>query len=349
MFSTVFFAVALLSSVGASPAPAPIPNNPSPTLPSSCTDITSIVVASSATPYCSSYLKITDVTSYTTSTATSTVTVTTGEASTSIVFRPGNGPSMKRRDTELDAPDSRAQPPKVRLSERNTPSCNRDNCLRNLDDAQYSSSASAFCNVYTQTTTSIAVPTFIKNCGDPPSPSRLSSACSCIFPATTTTSKPPAYTSSACSCLGLTASTTTSTAIADVKTTVTVSPAVVTKTVYPCASPLPSPGPAYRLAGGNLPVTTNTLFSLDSPEGASAIACCNACFFELQNCVQANWFFYEGCVAHLGQSVVGNGKGVSATCPQGQIQGLAYGPDPSPPFRSTGDIAGPCGQRYSGY
>jgi hypothetical protein len=35
-------------------------------------------------------------------------------------------------------------------------------------------------------------------------------------------------------------------------------------------------------------------------------------------------------------------------CPRGKIDGLTYGPDNGGPFRSTGDIAGPCGVEYSG-
>lgn len=40
------------------------------------------------------------------------------------------------------------------------------------------------------------------------------------------------------------------------------------------------------------------------------------------------------------------GKGVSAVCPAGTFVGLVYLPDSNPPFRSTGDIAGPCGVAY---
>ena len=47
--------------------------------------------------------------------------------------------------------------------------------------------------------------------------------------------------------------------------------------------------------------------------------------------------------------VTGSGVGVSAVCPAGRISGLGYAPDFSPPFRSTGDIAGPCGEGYTNF
>lgn len=334
MFPSILFAFAVFSYGDASPAP--FPNDATPTVPSSCTDITSVVPPTSATPFCSVYLSLSDKTVFTTISATLTVTVTPSATatSTSYVLLPGNPPAPKARHAE-------------RLMERNT--CNRDNCLRNLVDARYVTSAAAFCSTYTATTTSIAVPTYIDKCGQPAIPSRLSSACSCAFPTTTSTTKGPAYTSSACSCLSLTTSTTTQTAIADFITTViaaTATPATKS-TVYPCASPLPSPGPAYGLAQGSVPHVENSLFYINTPEGASAEACCNTCFFEIENCIQAFWYSYEGCVVSQGTDVNGTGQGISKTCPAGIIQGLQYGPDGTPPFRSTGDFAGPCGEAYA--
>ena len=47
--------------------------------------------------------------------------------------------------------------------------------------------------------------------------------------------------------------------------------------------------------------------------------------------------------------MTGTGIGVSSVCPNGAIGGLTYGPDSNPPFRSTGDIAGPCGQSYTNF
>jgi len=44
----------------------------------------------------------------------------------------------------------------------------------------------------------------------------------------------------------------------------------------------------------------------------------------------------------------GEEEGVNAQCPQGQIEGLAYGNDTDPAFRSTGNIVGPCGVSYFG-
>lgn len=334
----MLFLLALLSFGSASPAP--LPNDAATTSTPDCLSVTILPPPPSRTPFCSSYLSLTDKTIYTTSSATQTITVTPSATSTftSYTFLPGNPPPSPKLRRDIPA-----------LAERNT--CNRDNCLRNLVDARYVTSAQAFCSTYTATTTSIAVPSYIANCGQPAVPSRLSSACSCAFPTTTAPpNQDPSATSKACSCLGLTTSTVTSTAIADYVTTITASPAVATttKTVYPCASPLPSPGPAYGLAQGSRPPTDNTLFYLDSPEGNSAAACCNTCFFGVPNCVQAFWYFYEGCVvSQVSGAANGDGQSVSGVCPAGRIQGLTYGPDNGGPFRSTGDIAGPCGQAYT--
>ena len=78
----------------------------------------------------------------------------------------------------------------------------------------------------------------------------------------------------------------------------------------------------------------------------SAEACCNLCYFGLTNCVQAWYYFYEGCV--VGQAdAVGNGVGINDVCPTGQFQGLTYRNDSGADFRSTGDFAGPCGMTYN--
>lgn len=45
----------------------------------------------------------------------------------------------------------------------------------------------------------------------------------------------------------------------------------------------------------------------------------------------------------------GTGKGVSSSCPAGTFGGLTYGPDVNPAFRSTGNIAGPCGVGYTNF
>ena len=64
--------------------------------------------------------------------------------------------------------------------------------------------------------------------------------------------------------------------------------------------------------------------------------------------MQAYFYSYQGCV--VSQATAGKGDGVgagSSSCPAGRLLGLSYGPDVSPAFRSTGNIAGPCGQVYS--
>jgi hypothetical protein len=135
----------------------------------------------------------------------------------------------------------------------------------------------------------------------------------------------------------------------------TVEAAASTSTLYPCASPFPSLTPTLPYGDATLPSnfsTENTLFYVSSTtEGASAQACCNACFFELANCIQAYWYSYEGCVVSLAtnSSLAGSASGeqVSTACPAGIFNGLTYEQDTNPAFRSTGNIAGPCGQTYN--
>jgi predicted alpha-1,2-mannosidase len=59
--------------------------------------------------------------------------------------------------------------------------CNSDKCLRNLRDARYSASASAFCTTYLErlVTATTAIPRFVANCGR--QPTRVSSACTCLL------------------------------------------------------------------------------------------------------------------------------------------------------------------------
>jgi len=69
------------------------------------------------------------------------------------------------------------------------PNCNHDNCLRQF--IQESSLASAFCPSYMASTSSgtgSALPTFVSNCEN--SPSKVSSACSCIVTPTATSTAP---------------------------------------------------------------------------------------------------------------------------------------------------------------
>lgn len=157
--------------------------------------------------------------------------------------------------------------------------------------------------------------------------------------------------SQACSCLSLTTPTTTVISTSTITATQTVPAQTKFTTIYPCADPLPSPGPAYGDAPNPLPPTipgtANDRYYLDTPEGASAQSCCNTCFFEIANCIQAFWYSYQGCVIMQGVGVVGTGQGVTNTCPNGVISGLTYGPDVNPAFRSTGNIVGPCGSAYN--
>ena len=162
--------------------------------------------------------------------------------------------------------------------------------------------------------------------------------------------------STGCSCLNLPTPTntitipSTSTLTATVQTTVTVSPPVITSTVYPCATPVPSLIPTIPFGIANqqgIFETQNNRYPLDSTEGASLEGCCNLCYFGLPDCVQAWWYSYQGCVVQQAISIEGTGQGISEVCPSGKISALRYGPDTSPPFRSTGSIAGPCGVEYN--
>ncbi|OKL62116.1 hypothetical protein UA08_02368 [Talaromyces atroroseus] len=128
-----------------------------------------------------------------------------------------------------------------------------------------------------------------------------------------------------------------------------------TKTFYPCATPFPSLIPTLPYGDSSLPdnfATENSIFNVAStPQGASAEACCNACFFEVPNCVQAYWYSYEGCVVSqvTNGSIAGaaSGQQVSHVCPAGTFNGLSYANDTNPASRSTGNIAGPCAQTYN--
>jgi hypothetical protein len=75
--------------------------------------------------------------------------------------------------------------------------CNQDNCYNNL--AHNSVSASSFCNTFTTTTNTATtgLPTFINSeCGY----ARLSSACSCLYTAASTTSLTSSSSSTSSSC-----------------------------------------------------------------------------------------------------------------------------------------------------
>lgn len=74
--------------------------------------------------------------------------------------------------------------------------CNQDNCYRQLQAS--SSQASGFCPTYTLSPATAPIPTFANQCGG--LPSRISSACSCLYPSTvvptTTSASTPSATSS---------------------------------------------------------------------------------------------------------------------------------------------------------
>lgn len=122
-----------------------------------------------------------------------------------------------------------------------------------------------------------------------------------------------------------------------------------------CATPVPGEGGnkvqtvPYGLAypyPSSVPGTSNQRFDL-STKGGTLEGCCNICYFDIPNCLQAFYYSYQGCVVQQPTEIVGTGPGVSSVCPNGQIAGLTYNRDTNPPFRSTGNIAGPCGQTYN--
>lgn len=64
--------------------------------------------------------------------------------------------------------------------------------------------------------------------------------------------------------------------------------------------------------------------------------------------MQAYYYSYEGCVVSQATNISSaDGTDVSSVCPAGVFEGLTYGPDISPAFKSTGNIAGPCGVAYA--
>ncbi|KAG7008652.1 hypothetical protein G7Y79_00004g012360 [Physcia stellaris] len=164
--------------------------------------------------------------------------------------------------------------------------------------------------------------------------------------------------SSACSCLNIPTPTTTVTTTKTATTTKTVStsktvqPPVVTSTKYPCATPIPTKVPTIpygKSDGTGVGETSNSRYYLDTPEGETLEGCCNVCYFGIPNCIQAFWYSYQGCVVQQAVAPSGSGVGVSSVCPNGKISGLTYNRDTGADFRSTGDIAGPCGQVYNNF
>ena len=327
---------ALVGNIHTSPAPQYAGSAPTR---ASCTAIASIFPFSvEASSFCYTYLGIptTTVTS-TDAFAWTLYTVTVANTHTSILFSPGN-------DTTVTAIPVKTGPAHQKQA------CTRDACLRNLVDTRCSERASSFYTTYTTGTYPSAMPSYLRGCSA--SRARAMSGCSCAFPRTSTL---PAtdLTSSACSCLKLSPLTTSLVLAVDYApaATVTCSPAL--ETVYPCATApdgsLPSPGPAYgKYQDANKLELSNKLLHRSTPQGASAQACCNACFFEEDNCIQAWWYDYEGCVISQATNLTSaSGHGLNPRCPAGTFNGLTYIPDFEPPFRSTGDIAGSCGVDYS--
>ncbi|KAL8947757.1 MAG: hypothetical protein Q9222_005997 [Ikaeria aurantiellina] len=158
--------------------------------------------------------------------------------------------------------------------------------------------------------------------------------------------------SSGCECLSLPTPVKKATTTAIQTVTTKIPPPIVTKTVYPCATPISSLTPTvpYGLSSGspNIGGQQNSLYG-SGTTGTTLEGCCNLCYFGVPNCIQAFYYFYQGCVVSQAISVTGTGPGVSDVCPNGQIAGLTYNRDTNPPFRSTGNIAGPCGQTYNNF
>ncbi|OTA90917.1 hypothetical protein M434DRAFT_13521 [Hypoxylon sp. CO27-5] len=126
-----------------------------------------------------------------------------------------------------------------------------------------------------------------------------------------------------------------------------------TQTIYPCADMSNFHGPAYGDAKISAPLDQQkSYYELKNSTGygASAESCCNACYFAVSNCVQAYWYFYGGCVISVATNLTASsGVNPSSVCPVGTFEGLTYGPDLNPAFRSTGNIAGPCGWDYTNF
>ena len=120
-----------------------------------------------------------------------------------------------------------------------------------------------------------------------------------------------------------------------------------------CASPISSPayGVAQSFNANEGPITTTT-YNLTTSDGSSALACCNKCFFESQNCVRALYNSPNsivtsnpmGCIVSTAPQAVGDNVDAHRTgsCPAGVINGLYYTPSDG----SQIHIAGPCGYLY---
>ncbi|KAL9007384.1 MAG: hypothetical protein Q9173_007332, partial [Seirophora scorigena] len=115
-----------------------------------------------------------------------------------------------------------------------------------------------------------------------------------------------------------------------------------------CATPVPTLIPTVPFGKANFAGVgdfDNQLYG-SGTKGATLDGCCNLCYFELQNCINAYFYGYQGCVVSRPVNPAGTGVGVSGVCPVGRFAGLTYARDTAPPFRSQGVIAGPCGEVY---
>ena len=65
--------------------------------------------------------------------------------------------------------------------------------------------------------------------------------------------------------------------------------------------------------------------------------------------MQAFWYSSRGCVVQQAIGEMGTGLGKSRTCPSGLFEGLRYGPDEKPAFRSSGNLVGGCGVEYGNF
>ncbi|KAL8733208.1 MAG: hypothetical protein Q9166_002225 [cf. Caloplaca sp. 2 TL-2023] len=282
----------------------------------------------------------------------STVTITTNNSvSTSIVFRPGNPPTKVKDRREIKADqDNTPKQLEARRAPKNPPPP-QNPPIPSWVKAYPTPLISTACSclgLKTPTNTIGSVQTVV-NTQVVGRTSTVVAKTTVAGQASTTTKTVTVFATST-----VTVSTTqlylfTSTITQTDMATATVAGGPIFQTVYPCAAPLPSPGPAYGDSySPNSLGLQNNLYYLNTPQGSSASACCNTCFFEVPNCIQAYFYFYQGCVVSQATDLSsGSGQGISATCPVGTFNGLSYGPDVIPAFRSTGDIAGPCGQKYT--
>jgi hypothetical protein len=304
------------------------------------TAVSSIAVTAIATSLSTSIVTVTDAV---------TVTITEGLPASEYTFLPGNPPSqpdVKAREEEEESYEG----------DEEDDECDAPEPTSTIKTISASSSLPVTLHVTTTTHVSAsisassthAVTTGLPAWIEPYPSSKISAACSC-FETWTQTITIGAVATSTVTNTEVVPTVITVTATAAVEVTVTPSPSVTT--VYPCANPFPTLTPTIPYGIASTPNSLgleNNLYYLNTQQGSSAQACCNACFFELANCVQAYWYFYEGCVVSQATDLSSaSGQQVSNVCPSGTFDDLTYNNDTAPAFRSTGNIAGPCGQTYN--